>query len=331
MPEAAPHDTTHTALAMKKIFLSLVVALVAATAGAETIVPVKFGDFENWVTRNIKESRVIGGNTRKVYAIAPNKTITGATPYRNQGGSPWGSSNVMAKVMGVVKTSNAVFPDKHGNGRCAKLTTMLEHVKAIGIINMDVLVSGSIFTGMMMEPISSTKNPYSKMEMGIPFTGRPKYLQFDYRVVAPAGSPIYSSGFGKKKQLTGRDNAEVFILLQQRWEDAKGNLHAKRVGTGRQRYGTTTSGWVNKHRIPIWYGDIRKHAGYKSYMGLISKENSYYARNSKGKMVPVVEEGWAAEGATPTHVIIMASSGCGTAYTGTVGMTLWVDNFAYVM
>ena len=316
---------------MKKIALIIAIMAIAATGmKAEKLEPIKFGDFENWVTRVIKESGVIGGNTKKVYEIAPSITINGAKAYSNMGGSQWATSNVYAKVMGVVKTSNAVFPDKHGAGRCAKLTTLLEHVKAAGIVNMDVLVSGTIFLGKMLEPVSSTKNPYSKMEMGIPYTKTPKFLQFDYRLVAPAGAPIYSSGFGGKKTLSGRDNAEVFVILQHRWEDSKGNIHAERVGTGRERFGKTTMGWVNKHRIPIWYGDIRKHAGYKPYMGLISKEKSYYARNKKGKMVPVVEEKWAAAGTKPTHVMVMLSSGCGTAYTGTVGMTLWVDNVAFV-
>ena len=316
---------------MKKIALIIAIMAIAATGmKAEKLEPIKFGDFENWVTRVIKESGVIGGNTKKVYEIAPSTTINGAKAYSNMGGSQWATSNVYAKVMGVVKTSNAVFPDKHGAGRCAKLTTLLEHVKAAGIVNMDVLVSGTIFLGKMLEPVSSTKNPYSKMEMGIPYTKTPKFLQFDYRLVAPAGAPIYSSGFGGKKTLSGRDNAEVFVILQHRWEDSKGNIHAERVGTGRERFGKTTMGWVNKHRIPIWYGDIRKHAGYKPYMGLISKEKSYYARNKKGKMVPVVEEKWAAAGTKPTHVMVMLSSGGGTAYTGTVGMTLWVDNVAFV-
>lgn len=316
---------------MKKIALIIAIMAIAATGmKAEKLEPIKFGDFENWVTRVIKESGVIGGNTKKVYEIAPSTTINGAKAYSNMGGSQWATSNVYAKVMGVVKTSNAVFPDKHGAGRCAKLTTLLEHVKAAGIVNMDVLVSGTIFLGKMLEPVSSTKNPYSKMEMGIPYTKTPKFLQFDYRLVAPAGAPIYSSGFGSKRTLSGRDNAEVFVILQHRWEDSKGNIHAERVGTGRERFGKTTMGWVNKHRIPIWYGDIRKHAGYKPYMGLISKEKSYYARNKKGKMVPVVEEKWAAAGTKPTHVMVMLSSGCGTAYTGTVGMTLWVDNVAFV-
>ena len=316
---------------MKKFTLIMALtAFLAFGVKAEKVEPIKFGNFENWVTRVIKESGVIGGETKKVYEIAPNATINGAKAYHNMGGSQWATSNVMAKVMGVVKTSNAVFPDKHGAGRCAKLTTLLEHVKAVGIINMDVLVSGTIFLGKMVEPVSSTKNPYSKMEKGVPYTHTPKFLQFDYRLVAPAGAPIYSSGFGSKKKLSGRDNAEVFVLLQRRWEDAKGNIHAERVGTGRERFGKTTMGWVNKHRIPIWYGDIRHHAGYKSFMGLIPKEKSYYARNSKGKMKPVIEEKWAPVGTKPTHVLVMLSSGCGTAYTGTVGMTLWVDNVAFV-
>lgn len=319
---------------MNNIFRTFAAATLVATAincQAEKVVPIAFGNMDQWVTRHIKESGVIGGETKTVYAIGPTQTIEGAKPIRNIGSSPWGSSNVLAKVMGVVKTSNAVFPDVHGNGKCAKLTTTLEHVKAIGIINMDVLVNGSIFLGYMREPISSTKNPYSKMEMGIPFTERPNYLQFDYKLTAPTGDRTYSSGFGSKKTIKGRDYSEVFILLQRRWEDSKGNIHAARVGTGRQRFGATTNSWVNGHRIQIHYGDITGKSFYKSYMGLINtKDKAYYATNSKGKMVPVIEEKWDDANAKPTHMVLMASSGCGTAYVGTIGMTFWVDNFALV-
>ena len=298
---------------MKKLFFTLgLVALMSVTAAAEKVVPISYGNFDQWVTRHIKESAVIGGQTKTVYAIGPTQTIEGAKPYHSSK-SPWGSSNVYAKVMGVVKTSNAVFPDTHGSGKCVKLTTMLEHVKAMGIINMDVLVSGTIFLGRMIEPLTSTKSPYSKMEMGVPFTGRPSHLQFDYKLTAPLGDRTYSSGFGSKKTIRGRDYAEVFILLQRRWEDAKGN-----------------ASWVNGYRIPVKYGDITKQPGFQSYQGLIPKEKSYYARNSKGKMVPVVEEQWDDPNATPTHMLVMVSSGCGTAYVGTVGMTLWVDNIALV-
>lgn len=134
----------------------------------------------------------------------------------------------------------------------------------------------------------------------------------------------------KTTHYPGTDKAEVFILLQYRWEDSKGNLYAKRVGTARERYVHNTNGWVNRHRIKVMYGDITHKEGYKPYMGLIPSEKSYYARNSKGKMVPVHEVGWADASATPTHLLVMASSGCGTAYTGTVGMQFSIDNIALV-
>lgn len=315
----------------QKILISLLI-FTSVFASAEDFELLPYGNFNTWVTRNIKESFVIGGKERVCYAIGPEMTINGATAYKNAGGSPWGSSNVMAKVVGIVKVSNAVFPaQRSGSDRCVKMTTIMEHCKAIGLINIDVLVSGSIFLGEMMEPISSTSSPYSKMKMGIPFTKRPKAVQFDYKVLVPEnGKLIYCSGFGSKKVLEGKDNAEAFLLLQRRWEDAEGNIHAKRVGTYRERFDKSTDGWVNGHRGEILYGDITGKPEYKNYMKLIPEEKSYYSMNSKGKMVPVVEEGWDSPDATPTHAVMMFSSGCGEAYVGMEGMAMWVDNVGMV-
>lgn len=315
---------------MKSTYLLFTaIALTVQPLSAQTE-KIAYGNFNSWTIREIKESGIIGGNTKTVYEIGPDQTITGDKPYFNMGGSPWATSNVMAKVVGITKCSNAVFRDERSPGDCcAKMTTILEEVKALGLVNMKVLVSGSIFLGEMLEPVSSTKNPYSKMNMGIPFSKRPKNLVFDYKVTVPENNKmIYSSGFGSQKKLDTSDNAEVFILLQHRWEDEDGNLHAYRVGTGRQRYSESTSGWINAHKLPVLYGNITGHPDYKPFMGLIPKEKSYYARNSKGKIVPVVEEDWDNNNNAPTHLLIMASSGCGTAYTGTVGMILWLDNIA---
>ena len=301
-------------------------------ATGQNVVLLPYGNFDSWVTREIKESRIIGGDWKKCYAIGPTTTIRGSKPYRNTGGSPWATSNVMAKVMGITKVSNVVFPDDRGPGdKCAKLTTDVEHCKAIGLINVDVLVAGTIFTGQMIEPIKSTSDPYEKMEVGVPFTKRPKAMSYDYKLHVPKhGQMTYSSGFGKKKTVPGVDEAEAYILLQRRWEDADGNLHAKRVGTGREHLGKSTDGWVNGHHLDVHYGNITKEPYFKPYMGLIPQEKSYYARNSKGEMVPVIEEGWDDADATPTHLIVMFSSGSGEPYTGTVGMTFWVDNVAMV-
>lgn len=45
-------------------------------------------------------------------------------------------------------------------------------------------------------------------------------------------------------------------------------------------------------------------------------------------MVPVVEEGWDDSSATPTHLLIMFSSGSGEPYAGTIGTNFYVDNVA---
>lgn len=303
--------------------------MAALQAMPLTLEPIKFGDFSQWVTRDITESKVLGGKQKTIYAIGPTAHITGNKAYTNTGGSPWATSNVYAKVSGVVKGSNTVSPcDVNGN-RVAKMEAKMEHVKVLGLINMDVMVAGSIFLGKVFEPITSTKSPYSKMEMGIPYTKRPKALVFDYMVDMPeSDTRTKSTGFSSKKTLPGRDHAEVYVLLQKRWEDANGKLYAQRVGTGRERFSKSTP-WTKGHHLPIHYGDVTKESFYQPWMGLLNGERAYYARNSKGKLVPVEEVGWAPADATPTHVLVMASSSCGEAFIGSEGLTLYVDNMAF--
>lgn len=313
---------------MRQILLTIILSLTL-TAKSQNVEKIAFGDFEQWETRNLHESKLIGGNTKTLYEIAPTRTVEGNIAYTPQGGSPWATSNVYAHVHGITKGSNAVIPVKRPTGgKAAKLQCIMEHCKALGIINIDVVVGGSIFLGQMFEPVTSTKNPYSKMEMGIKFNKRPKALRYDYRLEMPEEDiRTYSSGFGKKKTYPGRDKAEVFIILQRRWEDEKGNIYAKRVGTGREQLSKDTGGWINNHTLPVHYGDITKESFYKPYMDLISGDKAYYARNSRGKMVPVQEIGWDSPDATPTHLLIMASAASGNAYIGTIGLNLSVDNF----
>ena len=35
--------------------------------------PLPYGDFENWLVREIKESAIVGGEVKKVYAVAGNE------------------------------------------------------------------------------------------------------------------------------------------------------------------------------------------------------------------------------------------------------------------
>lgn len=296
---------------------------------AEKVVPILYGNMDHWTIRKVHESAIIGGDTKTLYEIGPSRTIEGNKPYVNGGGSPWGTSNVMAKVMGVVKTSNSVCRDRHGSGWCAKLGTHIESVKVMGLMNINVLAAGSIFLGDMKEPITGTKDGPKAMNNGIPFTGRPKALRFDYRMqAAGASSRIKQTGFSKKQTVAGRDYAIAVLYLQKRTEDKKGNITAKRVGTMVVKYGKSTAGWVNNATYQIMYGDIRNNPHYDA--ATMRLRQTDYARNSKGKSVPVKETGWAAANEKPTHMMLQFSSSHGGAYIGSVGNTLWVDNVELV-
>ena len=318
---------------MKNQLLSVAMAFATLSCipamGQEKVVPLKYGNMDHWVIRNIKESAIIGGHQKTVYAVGPSMTINGNTPYTNKGGSPWGTSNVLAHVSGIYKTNNSVYRDKHANGYCAKLETHIEKVKVLGLINIKVLAAGSLFLGDVREPITGTKDGPKAINWGIPFTARPKAVRFDYKTYLPnAANRIKQNGFSSASTVPGRDYAVAVLYLQKRHEDAKGNITAKRVGTMVVKYSKSTNGWVNGATYTIHYGDIRHMAGYDaSLMGLRSTD---YARNSKGKSVPVRETGWASAGETPSHLILQFSSSHGGAYIGTPGNTLWIDNVAMV-
>jgi hypothetical protein len=294
-----------------------------AQSEAEKIESFRFGNMDTWMVRKIKESKIIGGNTRYLYEIAAGDTLVDV-PYKNTA-SPWATSSVLAKVKGVTKTSVTVFPERRDKGYCARLETRIESVKVLGLFSINVLASGTIFLGQMVEPITDTDNPQSKLITGVPFTKKPKALQYDYKVTT-GGDCIRSTGFSGQKKIGRKDMAEVQILLQHRWEDANGNVYAKRVGTGWERFDKTVSTWQNAHRLNVQYGDITGEPFYKPYMGLKQGESAYYTRNSKGEMVPIQEIGWAAPGETVTHLIVQFSSSNGSAYTGSVSSRFWIDN-----
>jgi len=291
---------------------------------------IKYGNFDSWITRSIKESVLIGGKTQTLYEIGPKGTFDGARAYTNQGGSPWANSNVYAKVYGVVKTNISVFPEAHRDGLCAKLSTCIVNCKAVGVVNISVLSSGSIFLGSLIEPITSSNDPMSKMNAGIPFTKKPKAVKFDYKYYFPGGDRIRETGFSRRQTVSGRDMGQCILLLQKRWEDANGNIHALRIGTMQHFFSQNTPDWKEDQVFSIHYGDISHENFYKKEMALMSGSNAFHAINSKGVNVPIQEEGWADPGETPTHIILKFDSSSGGTYVGTVGSTLWLDNVRFV-
>ena len=292
---------------------------------SENVVPFAYGDMDNWIVREIHESGIIGGNTKWLYELGPSDTIVGNTAFRNMGGSPWATSNVMAKVAGVVKTNTAVFPEKRGDGMRARMETRYESVQVFGLVDIEVIAAGSVFLGTVHEPIKGTKNPQAMLQSGVPFSKKPKALRFDYKVkAAPEKNRVRSTGFSRKSTVAGQDSLAVILLLQKRWEDAEGNVYSKRVGTMVQRYTESTPDWVNDATYPILYGNITSKPEYKPYMRIQVEER--YTLNSKGKSVPIQEVGWAEPGEAPTHMVLQFTSSHGGAYIGSPGNTFWIDN-----
>lgn len=313
---------------MGKLLLLVAITLLSfSRLIAQTIEPIPFGDMENWQKRIIKESGIIGGKCKTLFEISKGADILNNTPFINQS-SNWATSSVMACVAGIYKGSITVFPDKRDDrGTAVRLETKLEEVKVLGIINISALATGSIFLGNINEPIRNTKNPLGKLMQGIPFCKYPSFIQFDYKFInGNNGNRIMNSGFSKK-DIEGKNAAEMSLLLQHRWEDTEGNIYATRVATAWRRYPQNKAEWVNNERVGILYGDITEHLDFNPYMGLIH-ENPLYTKNSKGDIMPIIEVGWAPENEEPTHMILKFSSGYGGAYIGAPGSKMWVDNIA---
>jgi len=235
----------------------------------------------------------------------------------------------MAKVMGIVKTNTSVYPEQRGGGYCARLETHIESVKVLGVVNITVLASGSLFLGDMKEPITGTKEGEKALNMGVRFNSRPKAVRYDYKVKM-SGEPnrIRQTGFSRKSTVPGQDCAIMTCLLQKRTEDAEGNIIAKRIGTAVIRY-QQTEGWRNKATYDIHYGDI-SHTSYYDAEVMKLGVGNYHARNSKGESVLIQENGWADADETPTHLILQFTSSLGGAFVGSPGNTLWVDNVCLV-
>ena len=317
---------------MKKILLPCLLAAAGLlnASGQEREEMLNCGDMDRWLTRDVKESLVIGGNHKILHEVGPEKVIEGDEPLIFNASSPWRTSNVMAKVSGVTKGSTSVFPEVRGHGKCVRMETLVERVKVLGLINISVLAGGSIYLGGVDEPIKGTKNPLGKLIMGVPFTKRPAALRFDYKTKL-TGEPDRKkiTGFGRQETVAGPDYPEVYMVLQKRWEDADGNVYAKRVATAIRRFTKTQPDWVNDYTVKLEYGDI---SGKKNLADIeqLKNDDPYYTRNSRGEMVPIREIGWAASDETPTHVVLRFSSSHGGAYIGSPGNKFWIDNVRFV-
>ena len=314
---------------MGKIQISLCLLLAGVLPlAAQRYEAIPFGDFEHWTVRHIKESDILGGETKTLYVIGPDEVIEGNRIY-DYSRTIWASSNAYARISGITKTSLTVEPDDGQDGKCAKLSTVITSCKAAGIVDINALATGAIYFGKIFEPITGIKNPFANIDWGIPFTKRPSALVLDFRAELPASGMLTRASSFRVTQIPGQDPCQFSLMLQHRWEDEEGNVHAERVGTAFYRVSKSSAGWVKNHRIPVLYGDASRMPGYQSYMDLCQGKRVLYTVNSKGKRVPILEEKWADADAPVTHAVLMLFSGSSGEFTGEPGNTLWLDNLRF--
>lgn len=289
--------------------------------------PIPYGDMDEWQVRYIQESKLLGGQTKTLYALAATDTIRENKAYIPTEDNPWGSSATYAKFMGIeTGIAGSIVPERRGYGYCCKLQNVLTHVN---IGDIYAMVSGTLHMGQALEPLGlAAKNrPYTATEFGVPFTQHPVALMLDYKATISEADSLITTERNKPEWIDGHDCAVVFVYLQYRWEDKEtGKIYARRVGTAYERICETIPEWINNHEIPIRWGNITTSADYQAYEGL--NQRDMMARNSRGKMVRVEEVGWSLD--EPTHVVMYISSSNAGVFRAYEGNTLWVDNLRWV-
>ena len=310
---------------MEKTQVTLLLLVASLPVFAQRTEPVPFGDFEHWTVRHVKESAILGGDVKTLYVVGPDETIEENRVY-DYSRTIWASSNAYARVSGITKTSVTVEPENGPTGKCARLETRFASCRVAGLVDIKVLATGALYWGKMLEPVTGVKNPYAFMDWGIPFTKRPSALVLDGKAELPNTGVLVRGTTFTHKEFPGDDPCQIMLILQQRWEDAEGNVHALRVGTAFRRIARSTDGWVRNLRVPVTYGDASRQSGYRDYMGLLQGSRALYTVNSRGQRKPILEEGWAEPDAPVTHAVLQIRAGSRGAFVGALGNTLWVDN-----
>ena len=185
---------------MKRFFLlfSCALCIMHYALSQERVELIPYGDMEQWAVRYIKESALLGGQTQTLYVLAPTDTIKGNKAFTFEN-TPWGISNAYAAPAGIDKAA------------CT--------VRALGIVDIRVMIAGTLFLGKVREPVRDAGDPYGAIEMGIPFTKKPKALMLDYKTKVNPEHKLIKAKIFSVKEIEGHDEPEVYVYLQKRWEE----------------------------------------------------------------------------------------------------------------
>ncbi len=287
-----------------------------------------YSSLDFWYARKVKESALLSGKTIELFGVGkvdPNSDFYNTSLKDDK--SPWSTTNIYSKM--VLDIGNTrVFPEKRGNGYCCRLETKIRKDNIVGM-KVEVLIAGTLFVGEMIEPVKGVKEPLKNVNQGVPFNKKPKAVKFDYKY--NVGNKMVNAVYNVKP-VSGTDKADFALILQKRWEDKDGNVFATRIGGTRQFFTGLVSNWVNGASFPVTYGDPTHLPQYdEKTMGLIPGVSEVYVKNSKNKMVPLVETGWGKPDDIPTHMIMyFTSSYQGVNFTGSTETVFWVDNIELV-
>ena len=287
-----------------------------------------YSSLDYWYARKVKESFLLSDTVVNLYAVGKVDKTADLFDYRlKDKKSPWGTTNIYSKMVLNIGTTR-VYPEKRGDGYCARLETKIRKDNIVGL-KVDVLVAGTLFVGDLIEPVHGLKDPIKNVSQGIPFTQKPKAVKFDYKY--SVGDKRVKAVY-RQEQVPGTDKAEFCIVLQKRWEDKDGNVFAKRIGGTRQFFTGEQKDWINGAEFPIIYGDITNEPFYDpKTMGLIPDVGEVWVKNSKNVLVPLVETGWGTADDIPTHMIMyFTSSYEGVQYVGSPNSVFWVDNIQFL-
>ena len=287
-----------------------------------------YSSLDDWYSRKLKESAVLSGKTIELYEVGKVSSNSDVFDLKlKDKTSPWGTTNIYAKMAFDIG-STRVIPEKRDNGYCARLETKIRKDNIVGF-QLNVLIAGTLFLGELIEPVHGLKDPEKNVNQGIPFTGKPVAVKFDYKYYLGKNrvKATYST-----ESATGVDKAEFCVILQKRWEDEKGNVFATRIGGNRQFFTGNQEDWINGAQFPIYYGDVSHLPEFDAKtMGLIPEVGVVYVKNKKGEQVPLKETGWGKADDIPTHMIMyFTSSFEGVKYIGSTESVLWVDNIELI-
>ncbi len=287
-----------------------------------------YSSLDYWYSRELKESSLLSGETIELYGVGKVNPQSDRSDLKLKDPvSPWGTTNIYAKMILDVGNTR-VFPEKRGDGYCARLETKIRKDNIAGF-KVEVLLAGTLFLGDIAEPVKGMKEPEKNANQGIPFTGMPKAVKFDYKYYVGKNRIVATTNV---KPVTGEDKADFAVLLQKRWEDKDGNVFATRIGGNRLFFTGTVNDWVTGATFPVYYGDVTHLPQYDpATMGLIPSVGRVFVKNSKGDLVPLIETGWGKPGEKPTHLIMyFTSSYEGMKYTGSTESVFWVDNIELI-